>query len=84
MLSSDSLVPFVIGKWCRDVREQVRIGAFAILVFGVILTVASLFADPLALGTPGSGFGWKQMLGTALGVLFAAGGFWLVRRLESE
>ena len=48
--------------------EPVRLLAFFILVFGVLLTLASLFADPLALGTPGSSFGWKQILGTVLGI----------------
>ncbi len=41
-----------------------------------MLTIASLFADPLALGMPGSGFGWKQVRGTVLGlVISAAGGY---------
>jgi hypothetical protein len=33
-----------------------------------------LFADQLALGTPGSGFGLKQLSGTLIGLLIAAAG----------
>jgi hypothetical protein len=58
-------------------REQIRIAGFAIVAFGVLLTIASLFADPLALGMPGTGFGWKQILGTFLGLAIAGLG-WLV------
>lgn len=47
------------------------------MAFGVLLTIASLFADPLALGMPGSSFGWKQVLGTFLGLVIAGLG-WLV------
>lgn len=63
-------------------HEQLRIGAYAILVFGVVLVLASLFADPLALGRPGTSFGWKQMLGTLVGLLIAGSSFLLIRRLE--
>jgi len=63
-------------------QEQLRIGAYAIFVFGVVLLLASLFADPLALGLPGSGFGWKQMAGTVVGILIVAGSLLLIRRME--
>lgn len=63
-------------------HEQLRIGAYAILVFGVVLLLASVFADPLALGRPGSSFGWKQITGTLVGLLIAASGFLLIRRME--
>lgn len=50
-----------------------------------MLTIASLFADPLALGMPGTGFGWKQMLGTVLGLLIAAaGGYVLYRTAQAD
>jgi hypothetical protein len=64
------------------VKEQLRLGAYAVLVFGVVLLLASLFADPLAIGTPHSGFGWKQVLGTLIGLIISVGGYWLVRRAE--
>ena len=51
-----------------------------ILAFGVILTLVSVFADPLALGLPGSGFGWKQITGTIIGLSLAALGLWLTMR----
>jgi uncharacterized RDD family membrane protein YckC len=64
-----------------QVREQFRAGAFAILVVGIILTLVSIFADPLALGIPHSGFGWKQMLGTLIGLTLSGLGLWLTYRL---
>ena len=55
------------------------------MAFGVLLTIASLFADPLALGMPGSSFGWKQMLGTLLGLVIAGlGGLVLYRTAQSD
>ena len=63
-------------------REQVLLASYAIIVFGVLLLLASLFADPLALGEPGTSFGWKQMLGAALGIVIAVGGYLLMRRME--
>lgn len=66
----------------RAMREQLRIGAWAIVIAGVLLLLTSLFADPLALGRPGTGFGWKQAAGSIAGALIALGGFWLARRLE--
>lgn len=48
-----------------------------------MLAIASLFADHIALGMPGTGFGWKQVVGTLLGLLIAAGGgallYWLAQ-----
>ena len=63
-------------------QEQLRIGAYALLVFGVVLLLASLFADPLALGRPGTSFGWKQITGSLVGLLLAGLAFWLIRRME--
>lgn len=65
-------------------REQLRAGAFVILAFGALLTLVSVFADPLALGLPQSGFGWKQIFGTLVGLLFTALGLWLTLRLGSD
>lgn len=67
-----------------QVREQLRAGAFAILIIGVLLTLVSVFADPLALGLPHSGFGWKQTLGTIVGLAIAALGLWLTLRIGDE
>lgn len=61
-------------------REQIRIAGFTIVAFGAMITLASLFADQLALGMPGSSFGWKQITGTLFGLLVAgAGGYILYR-----
>jgi hypothetical protein len=62
------------------VNEQLRLGAYLLTAFGVILLLASVFADPLALGTPGSSFGWKQMLGAAFGLVIATLGLVILRR----
>lgn len=67
-----------------QVREQLRAGAFAILAFGIFLTLISVFADPLALGMPGSGFGWKQITGALIGLGLASLGFWLTARLSDK
>lgn len=64
-------------------REQLRSAAFGILVLGLLVTVVSIFADPLALGTPNSGFGWKQITGTVSGLIITGLGVWLTYRLSS-
>lgn len=65
-------------------REQIRLAGFAIVAFGVMLTLASLFADQIALGMPGSGFGWKQITGTLAGLLIAALGGYILLRFPAE
>jgi uncharacterized membrane protein len=67
-----------------QVREQLRAGAFAILIIGLLLTLISIFADPLALGLPHSGFGWKQTLGTIVGLAISALGLWLTLRIGDD
>ena len=63
-------------------RDQLAFAAYAVLIVGVLILLASFFADPLALGQPGTGFGWKQMLGTVVGAAITFGGYRLVRRVE--
>ena len=65
-------------------RDQLAFAAHAVLIIGVLVLLASLFADPLALGRPDTGFGWKQILGTIIGAAIAYGGFRLVRRVERD
>jgi len=50
-----------------------------LVVAGVVLVIASLGADAMGIGNR-LGFGWKQGLGTAAGVMLAAAGVWLSRR----
>jgi hypothetical protein len=52
----------------NGLREHLRVIAFTIAVLGGLLALMSMFADPLALGVPGSGFGAKQLAGVLLGV----------------
>jgi hypothetical protein len=63
-------------------KDQLRLGAYVVLAFGIVLLLASLFADPLAVGTPHTGFGWKQILGTLFGLGITAAGWLLVRRSD--
>ena len=62
------------------VNEQLRLGAWLLLVFGVVLLLVSLFADPLAIGEPGTTFGWKQMLGSIVGLSLAILGAVAIRQ----
>ncbi len=52
--------------------------------FGVIVLLASLFADPLALGEPGTSFGWKQILGSAFGFILATVGIVFLRQTSEH
>lgn len=49
------------------------------LVVGVLLVLLSAAADPLGLGGA-PGFGWKQMMGVALGAVLAIVGVVSLRR----
>jgi hypothetical protein len=49
--------------------------AIVLIILGVGLVKVSLAADLLGIGVV-PGFGWKQMLGTGVGVLVALGGAW--------
>ena len=63
-------------------REQLRVVAFTMMVLGGLLALVSLFADPLALGMPNSGFGLKQLAGTIAGLAVAGSGVLIWRRSE--
>ena len=45
------------------------------VILGLLLAAVSLAADALGIGN-GAGLGWKQILGTVVGVLIALGGIW--------
>lgn len=49
-----------------------------------MLTLASLFADQLALGMPGSGFGWKQLTGTLVGLSIVGAGAYMLYRTAPD
>lgn len=50
------------------------------LIIGVLLTVGSIFADQLNLTGGGVGLGWKQLIGTIVGLVLALlGGAWLIQ-----
>ena len=50
-----------------------------LMVIGILLVVVSLVADMLGIGSV-PGFGWKQLLGTAVGVIVALVGIWMTFR----
>ena len=52
---------------------------FVLVFLGVVMLVISLAADILGLGNV-PGFGWKQILGAAIGALIAVDGVWLAMR----
>jgi uncharacterized membrane protein len=52
--------------------------ALVVFVFGVLLALVSLFADPLGIGGE-PGFGWKQTLGLVVGIALVAFGWWRSR-----
>ena len=52
-----------------------------LIVLGVIIAVISATADVIGLGNQVQmGFGWRQQLGTAVGVVVAVVGIWLALR----
>ena len=64
--------------------SQARILAIAFIVVGALLALVSVFADAVGLGAPGSTFGWKQLLGTVLGVIILVAGVILLRQPDEE
>ncbi len=48
--------------------------AIGLMVIGALLLLVSFFADTLGIGAVGSGFGWKQLIGTTLGAGLCLGG----------
>ena len=57
------------------------IGQVAIAL-GAVLTVLSLAANPLGIGSNPREFGWLQSLGVFLGLLAVAAGLWLRMRAD--
>lgn len=47
-----------------------RGGSVVLVVIGVALALISVLADAVGVGT-GPGFGWKQIVGTVVGVVIA-------------
>jgi hypothetical protein len=55
-----------------------RSRSVALVVMGVALASLSVLADVIGVGT-GPGFGWKQIVGTVLGIVIAGVGVWGIR-----
>jgi hypothetical protein len=52
----------------------------AMIFIGVLLALVSLLADVIGVGWHPEVFGWKQILGTAAGIVLSLVGLYLVRR----
>lgn len=50
------------------------LAATALIVVGLVLGTVSGLAEPLGLGDPTDTFGWKQILGLAVGVALLVAG----------
>jgi len=48
-----------------------------LLIFGTTLTLISLIADLIGISGDPLAFGWKQILGTSIGVAIILAGLWL-------
>ena len=51
--------------------------SIALIIVGVVLVIVSLTADLIGIGGA-PGIGWKQLLGTAVGLVVTLGGVWLM------
>lgn len=60
--------------------SQARMLSIVMIVVGLVLAVVSAFADQIGLGAPGSTFGWKQLLGTVIGIAILIAGVILLRQ----
>ena len=64
----------------REVRLSRSLLGLIIVLLGTVLVVISVFADPIGIGVNDEyAFGWKQTLGTVVGVSLVVVGY-LVRR----
>ncbi|OGN91022.1 MAG: hypothetical protein A2Y88_14025 [Chloroflexi bacterium RBG_13_48_10] len=52
---------------------------FVLIALGVVIGVVSLAADAVGIGNQ-QGIGWKQLLGTAIGVIVVFVGVWMTSR----
>lgn len=58
----------------------IRVLSALLLVVGLAVTIASIFADQLHLTGGGVGLGWKQLIGAIVGLVLALlGGAWLIQ-----
>ena len=55
-----------------------RTWSWLTLVVGILLALISIFADQIGLGAM-PGFGWKQILGLVIGVVFILLAVWRMR-----
>ena len=56
-----------------------------LIALGVVIAVVSLAADVIGIGNQVQlGLGWKQQLGTALGIVVALVGVWLALRKPNQ
>ncbi|MFN8511903.1 MAG: hypothetical protein U0232_32105 [Thermomicrobiales bacterium] len=63
--------------------SQGRILAIAFIAIGIILAAVAALAD-VFLGSRGTTFGWKQLLGLVLGIILVVAGIILLRQGDAE
>jgi hypothetical protein len=78
-MPEEDVVPAQEGR-CGRMDDQVRIGGYALLCAGVLLTLTALFAGPLGLVEFRSPMPVGQVLLEALGVVMIIAGFLIIRR----
>ena len=62
-----------------------RTVGFVLIAIGVILAIISIAADAIGIGNQVQlGFGWKQQLGTAFGIILGLVGLWLAMRKPNQ
>jgi uncharacterized membrane protein len=62
----------------EELMSKKTIG-FVLIALGVVIGVVSLAADAVGIGNQ-QGIGWKQLLGTAIGVIVVFVGVWMTSR----
>ena len=62
----------------EDARLPSREVGFVVLAVGLVIALASGLAEVVGVG--GGTFGWKQMVGVAVGVVIAIAGLYIVGR----
>jgi tetrahydromethanopterin S-methyltransferase subunit F len=86
------IYPPALGEWKQDFFARdpqppqqgdgmsTRTLGIAMIFIGILLMLVSLLADVIGVGWHPEVFGWKQILGTAAGVVLSLVGVYLLRR----
>ena len=61
-----------------------KIAAYILIAVGILALLVSLGADVIGLGADPLNFGWKQILGSVVGVVVIVAGVFLFRSIKSS